>query len=179
MTPRPPAWLLVGLILAFLIRFCPCQGLDYLNQVVTRGNNPPEKLVKFLQAHVPRSWLIETPEYELAFLDDEHRIHLMPSYYFVEATPDKIVLLNPRPSPYDFERVGAKVLILGRFGKGVFEQIYPPRLVSRDWRRIARVDYYDIYVRQAGTSRPALKAGSSRPIKATTATAPNLRVTAH
>ena len=46
---------------------------------------------------MPRSWLIETPEYELAFLDDDHRIHLMPSYYFVEATPDKVVLLNPRP----------------------------------------------------------------------------------
>lgn len=51
-------------------------------------------MVKFLRTNVPRSWLIETPEYELAFLDDEHRIHLMPSFYFVEATPDKIVLLN-------------------------------------------------------------------------------------
>ena len=147
-----------------------------MSQVVTRGNNPPEKLLKFLQAHVPRSCLIETPEYELAFLDDDHRIHLMPSYYFVEATPDKIVLLNPRPNPYDFERVGADMLILGRFGKGVFKQIYPARLVARDWRRIAQVDYYDIYVR-AGTSRTgAKKTGTSWPIKARQLHGPNLSV---
>ncbi|MFI5331995.1 MAG: ArnT family glycosyltransferase [Desulfobaccales bacterium] len=178
LTPRPSVWLPVGITLTFLIMFCPCQGLDYLNQVVTQSNNPPEKLLKFLQAQVPRSWLIETPEYELAFLDDDHRIHLMPAYYFVESTPDEVVLLNPRSTPYDFERVGADMLILGNFGKGVFQQIYPPCLVARDWRLVARVDYYDIYVR-AGTSRPALKAGSSRPIEAPTATAPNLIVTSY
>ncbi len=178
LTPRPPVWLLVGIMPAFLIMFWPCQGLDYLNQVVTRGNNSPEKLVKFLQAHVPCSWLIETPEYELAFLDDDHRVHLMPSYYFVEATPDKVVLLNPRPNPYDFDQVGANVLILGRFGKGVFRQVYPPHIVARGWRRLAQVDNYDIYVRVV-TSKPALKAGRPRPIKATKAIAPNLSVTAH
>lgn len=178
LSPRPPAWLPAGIILAFLIVFYPWSGLDYLDGVINYGNCPPDKLVKFLRTHVPLNWLIETPEYELAFLDDDHRIHLMPSYYFVEATPDKVVLLDPRPKPYDFDRVGADVLILGRFGKGVFRQVYPPHIVARGWRRLAQVDNYDIYVR-AGTSRPTPKAGSPRPIKATTATAPNLNVTSH
>lgn len=75
--------------------------------------------------------------------------------------------------------MGAKVLILGRFGKGVFEQIYPARLVARDWRRIAQVDYYDIYVRQARAPSLITKPGKTQPIKATTATAPNLQVTSH
>jgi hypothetical protein len=95
---------------------------------------------------VPTNCLIETPEYELAFLDDDHRIHLMPSYFFVESTPDRIVLLNPRKQPYEFNRVGADILILGRFGKGVFKQVYPPVLINREWRRVAQVDCYDIYV---------------------------------
>jgi hypothetical protein len=56
------------------------------------------------------------------------------------------VLLNPRKQPYEFNRVGADILILGRFGKGVFKQVYPPALINREWRRIAQVDYYDIYV---------------------------------
>ncbi len=171
LTPRPAAWLPAGIILAFLIMFFPWSGLDYLGQVVTYGNSPPDKLVKFLRTHVPMNCLIETPEYELAFLDDEHRIHLMPSYFFVEATPDKVVLFNPRAKPYDFDRVGADVLILGRFGKGVFEEVYPARLVARGWRRLAQVDYYDIYVRQAGFSRrdgalkPLQKTGTFRPAK--------------
>jgi 4-amino-4-deoxy-L-arabinose transferase-like glycosyltransferase len=176
---RSSPWLTGGVVLALLILLYPWIGLDYLNQVLTRGNNPPEDLVRFLRTHVPRSWLIETPEYELAFLDDDHRIHLMPSFYFVESTPDKIVLLNPRPNSYDFERVGADVLILGRFGKGVFKQIYPARLVARDWRRIAQVDHYDIYVRQTRAARSKTKPRKTRPIKATTAAAQNLRVTSH
>jgi hypothetical protein len=98
---------------------------------------------------VPARGRIETPEDELAFLDDDHRIHLMPSYFLyflVESTPDRVALLNPRWQPYEFNRVGADILILGRFGKGVFKQVYPPALIDREWRRVAQVDYYDIYV---------------------------------
>ena len=95
---------------------------------------------------MPAHCLIETPEYELAFLDDDHRIHLMPSYFFVESTPDRVVLLNPRRQPYEFNRVGADILILGSFGKSVFKQVYPPALINREWLRVAQVDYYDIYV---------------------------------
>jgi hypothetical protein len=171
LSPRPAAWLPGSILLAFLIGFYPWFGLDYLYGVVNSGNSPPDKLVKFLRSHVPLSSLIETPEYELAFLDDEHRIHLMPSYFFVESTPDKIVLLNPRAKPYDFDRVGADVLILGSFGKGVFRQVYPAPLVARGWRRIAQVEYYDIYVRQSGLGlregapQPARKTGTARPGK--------------
>lgn len=176
---RSSPWLTAGVVLSFLILLYPWSGLDYLNQVLTRKNNPPEKLVKFLHNHVPRSWLIETPEYELVFLDEEHRIHLMPSFYFVKSTPEKVVLLNPRHNPYNFERVGANMLILGSFGKSVFKQIYPPRLVARDWRRIAQVDYYDIYVRRAGIPGQTREAGTFLHSRAKMAATRNLRVISH
>jgi hypothetical protein len=57
-----------------------------------------------------------------------------------------VALLNPRRQPYEFNRVGADILILGSFGKSVFKQVYPPGLINRGWLRIAQVDYYDIYV---------------------------------
>ena len=109
--------------------------------------------MQYLRTHVPARCLIETPEYELAFLDDDHRIHLMPSYYFVESTPDRVALLNPRRQPYEFNRVGADILILGRFGKGVFKQVYPPALINREWTRVAQVDCYDIYVSRKSAKR--------------------------
>ena len=142
----PPRWLAPGIIAAFLVLFYPVAGLDYFKQILTCRDSAPLRLVQYLHSHVPTRCLIETPEYELAFLDDDHRIHLMPSYFFVESTPDRIVLLNPRKQPYEFNRVGADILILGRFGKGVFKQVYPPALINREWCRIAQVDYYDIYV---------------------------------
>jgi hypothetical protein len=143
---RPPRWLAPGIIAAFLILFFSFSGLDYFKQVLTCRSEAPLHLVHYLRTHVPDRCLIETPEYELAFLDDDHRFHLMPSFYFVESTPDRVVLLNPRRQPYNFNRVGADILILGSFGKSVFKQVYPPALIQRDWRRIAQVDYYNIYI---------------------------------
>jgi hypothetical protein len=143
---RPPRWLAPGIVAVFLILFFPFRGVDYLQQISNRTSDPPTRLVEFLNKHVPRSCLIETPEYELVFLTDDYRIHVMPPYYFVESTPDKIVLLNPRKKPYDFNRVGADLLILGAFGKSVFQQIYPPARLTQKWRRIAQVGFYDIYV---------------------------------
>jgi hypothetical protein len=146
LAPRTPGWLGVGLLAAFFIMIYPTEGLDIMGQIVSRQADAPSRLVQYLRTHVPPGCLIETPEYELAFLDDDHRIHLMPSYFFVESTPERVVLLNPRQQPYDFERVGADFLVLGSFGKSVFKQIYPEGLVARGWRRVAQVDYYDIYV---------------------------------
>jgi hypothetical protein len=143
---QPPRWLAPGIIAAFLVLFYPVDGMDYLKQVLTYRGEAPMRLVEYLRTHVPTRCLIETPEYELVFLDDDHRIHLMPSYYFVEATPDRVVLSNPRNEPYNFNKVGADVLILGSFGKGVFKQVYPPACITRDWRQIAQIDCYDIYV---------------------------------
>jgi hypothetical protein len=144
--PRAPAWMWSGLLAAFCLLIYPLVGLDIMGQILKRQADVPYKLVDYLRVNVPRGCLIETPEYELAFLDDDHRFHLMPSYYFVESTPERVVLLNPRPIPYDFDGVGADILILGSFGKSVFRQVYPEARVTRDWRRIAQVDYYDIYI---------------------------------
>jgi hypothetical protein len=143
---HPPRWLAPGIIATFLVLFYPVGGLDFFKQTLVCQGSAPTRLVQYLRTHVPTNCLIETPEYELAFLDDDHRIHLMPSYFFVESTPDRVVLLNPRKQPYEFNQVGADILILGSFGKSVFKQVYPPALINREWSRIAQVDYYDIYV---------------------------------
>jgi 4-amino-4-deoxy-L-arabinose transferase-like glycosyltransferase len=144
--PHPPRWLAPGILAALLFLFYSASGLYYFKQIFTRRSEAPLQLVHYLHTHIPKRCLIETPEYELVFLDETRRIHVMPAYYFVESTPDRVVLLNPRKKPYNFEQVGADVLILGSFGKSVFRQIYPQRLLKRDWLRIAQVDYYDIYI---------------------------------
>jgi len=161
--PPLPRWLASVTLLILLLGFYPLPGLDYMDQIFTRTADSPSHLVHYLRSHVPARSLIETPEYELAFLDDDHRIHLMPPYFFVESTPDRVVLLNPQVKPYDFDRVGADLLILGPFGKSVFKQIYQPARISQGWHRIATVDHYDIYLRRDRDQKPAPHTSSSRP----------------
>lgn len=137
----------IALAGCFLLWY-PFAGLDLLGTILTFKTSPAERLKAYLKANVPPDCLIETPEYELAFLDDEHRFHLMPAFYFVESDENRIVLLNPGPRKYDFNQSGADFLVLGSFGKSVFRQVYPPRQIAKNWRKIAQVDFYDIYVRK-------------------------------
>ncbi len=141
----------------FLFLWWPLAGVDILGGIATCQSSPPERLEDFLAANVPCNCLIETPEYELVFLDDKHRFHLMPDFYFVESDENRIVLLDPRPSKYDFNQIDADFLVLGSFGKSVFKEVYPPAKVAKNWRKIAQVGFYDIYVRRGREHHLGLK----------------------
>ncbi|MDI6854236.1 MAG: glycosyltransferase family 39 protein [Deltaproteobacteria bacterium] len=141
----------------FLFLSYPFAGLDILGTILTCKTSPAENIKAYLKTHVPPQCLIETPEYELAFLDDNHRFHLMPAFYFVESDENRTVLLNPRPRRYDFEENSADYLVLGSFGKSVFQEVYPPGQVAKNWRKLAQVDFYDIYIRKTLTDAASLK----------------------
>jgi hypothetical protein len=134
------------IVLAYLI--FPLTTLGSLQPLCTRATDSPFKVIDYLRCHISDKFLIETPEYELAFLDDEHHFHLMPEFYFVESEADKIVLDSPDHKPYDFTKTRADLLILGSFGKSVFKQNYPMDVVEKHYKKIASVDYYDIYLRR-------------------------------
>lgn len=176
-------WVNAGLLIGFYLWLVPVCGLDYLHILFRHQHHPPHRLVEYLRDRFPPRCLIETPEYELAFLDDRHRIHLMPAFFFVESDERRVELLNPRRRPYNFNQVRPDVLILGSFGKSVFAQIYPLQQVIRNWRKVAQIDYYDIYVprtaprsvkregpgKQSGRRSPLIrKAKASRSYEPTT-----------
>jgi 4-amino-4-deoxy-L-arabinose transferase-like glycosyltransferase len=160
LAPRPLKLVTLGLLAGFFLWFFPVTGLDYMTTLAQYQKNPPNRLVEYLRKRVPLRTLIETPEYELVFLDDEHPIHLMPAYYIIESGEQGVKLFDPRSSAYNFNQIKADVLVLGCFGKSIFAQIYPPALVAKYWRKVAQLDYYDIYVRR---SSPLLK--GDRPAK--------------
>ena len=160
LAPRPLKLVTAGLLAGSFFWFFPVTGLDCMRSITQYQKNPPSRLVEYLRKHVPLRTLIETPEYELVFLDDEHRIHLMPAYFIIESGEKGVELLNPRRYPYNFNNIQADVLILGYFGKSIFAQIYPPALVAKYWRKVAQLDCYDIYVRRSSS---LLKADS--PVK--------------
>jgi len=167
LAPRPLKLVTAGLLAGFFLWVLPVTGLDYMKSIAEYRKNPPNRLVEYLRKRVPLRTLIETPEYELVFLDDEHRIHTMPAYYIIESGEQGVKLLNPRRYPYNFNNIKADVLILGHFGKSIFAQIYQPALVAKHWRKVAQLDYYDIYVRRSSSLLKAdfpVRPSPSRPI---------------
>ncbi len=144
-----------ALLAVFALLTFSHSGLDTLGAIASAHTNAPERMLQFLEARISPQCLIETPEYELAFLADGYRLHLMPAFYFVESTEDRVILLDPRSRKYDFNQTGADLLILGSFGKSVFKEVYAPAQVAKNWRKIAQIDFYDIYVRR-GREKHAL-----------------------
>ena len=62
--------------------------------------------------------------------------------------------------------MGADLLVLGTFGKSVFKQIYPPARIAREWRRVAQVGDYDIYVSRRGRAKlQKLRASPVTPVR--------------
>lgn len=161
--PRRPATANLGGVLVFVALVFPLSGLGFLQPLITRSTDSPFKLVDYLRHHIPQNFLIETPEYELPFLDDEHRFHLMPEYYFKESTENAVVLVNPRQKDYDFAAVGADLLILGSFGKSVFRQNYPIDKINKYYRKIATIDYYDVYLHRDRSLSSRVRAVIERP----------------
>jgi 4-amino-4-deoxy-L-arabinose transferase-like glycosyltransferase len=151
-----------GIIVLTCLMF-PLTLAGSLQPLWTRATDSPFKVIEYLQYHIPNNFLIETPEYELTFLDDEHRFHLMPEFYFVESTANKIVLDSPGHEAYDFTKIRADVLVLGSFGKSVFQQNYPLDQVRKHYKKIASVDYYDIYLRQDRSLGRQVKAINKNP----------------
>jgi 4-amino-4-deoxy-L-arabinose transferase-like glycosyltransferase len=149
LAPNPMKLVTAGLLVAAFFWFLPVNGLDYMKNVAQYQKNSPNRLVAYLRKHVPPRALIETPEYELVFLDDEHHIHTMPSYFIIQSGEKGVELLNPRHYPYNFNQTKADVLVLGYFGKSIFAQIYPPALIHKYWQKVAQLDYYDVYVRRS------------------------------
>jgi 4-amino-4-deoxy-L-arabinose transferase-like glycosyltransferase len=149
LAPRPLKLVTAGLLVESFFWIFPVTGLKYMKTIAQYQKNPPNRLVQYLRQRVPLRFLIETPEYELVFLDDEHHIHTMPAYYIVGSGDKGVELLNPRRYPYNFNKIKADVLVLGYFGKSIFAQIYPPALVHKYWQKVAQLDYYDVYVRRS------------------------------
>jgi hypothetical protein len=150
--------------------------LEIMGDLATDRWHAPSRLVEYLREHVPLRTLIETPEYELVFLDDKNRYHLMPAFFIVESGEKGVELLNPRQHPYNFNQTKADVLVLGHFGKSIFAQIYAPAQVAKYWRKVAQLDCYDIYVRRSSPllkayQPPKVSSAPSLPIRQTTAKA--------
>ena len=165
MGPRSVKWTTAGLLVGFFFWILPITGLSYMRDIFQSQVHTPSRLVEYLRQCVPLHCLIETPEYELVFLDDQHRFHLMPAFFFVQSDEYGVELLNPRSSPYDFNQVKADVLILGHFGKSIFSQIYPPNQVAHYWKKVAQIDYYDIYMRRLPITMAKTKQQRRLPLK--------------
>jgi len=116
--------------------------LAQINTIATEADRTPQAFADYLNAHVDKSEVIETWEWEIAFLTDHNYHH--PAFEVLEAMIRHVQFGAPfDETMYDFRQFHPKHLIDGPFSK--WTQLYPKEFLQQQCELVTRVGKYDLY----------------------------------
>jgi hypothetical protein len=119
----------------------PMQAL--VSQVAGPGDQSPQEMAAYLDAHVPASAVVESWEPELGFLSDR-RIHYPPSGWLDRAVRAKWLGATNLMQGYDpIAEAHPAYLVVGPFGR--YSGIYAPLLARLHEQPIISIGDYDLY----------------------------------
>ncbi len=129
---------LLALLLLFVLR--PLQGR--LSEVVTGGDDSPQRMAAYIVQNLPAGATIETYDPEICFLSG-YSCHFPPNM-IMDASIKYVWYNAPPPSEfYDFRAHGAPYLLIGDFGRWV--HLYDPEVVARDYQLEVSIGNYALY----------------------------------
>jgi 4-amino-4-deoxy-L-arabinose transferase-like glycosyltransferase len=134
---------LVQLSLALLAVFMIGYGaLIDVNNVFRGGDQSAQQMAEYLDTHLERGVLIETWEWEIAFLTHHNYHH--PPFEVLEAMVRRVNLGMPfSDTLYDFQQFHPGYLIDGPFSK--WTQLYPEAFLQEQCELVTSVGEYDLY----------------------------------
>jgi len=129
---------LTVLFLLMVIR--PLQGR--FTEVVSEGDDAPQRMASYIVAHVPPDAEIETYDPEVCFLSG-YDCRFPPSEIMDAAI--KYVWYNTSPPSeyYDFRQHGAPYLLIGEFGR--WTHVYAPEVVGEHYDLVVSIAGYELY----------------------------------
>ena len=129
-------WLVVLVLVPFV---------QTTHDIVSSPFDAPAAMAQYLNAHVPKSAVIETWEPEMGFLTD-HNYHFPPASLLPKAVA-YIWLHAPPPAQYYnvLQAEAPKYVLVGQFGRWV--QLYAPEILQTQYRLETRIGVYELYRR--------------------------------
>ena len=128
------------MVLLLVIVSRPLQGR--VNEVITGGEDAPQRMATYIVEHLPQDAEIETYEPEVCFLSG-YDCHF-PPYGIMDASIKYVWYDAPLPSEYyDFREHGAAYLLIGDFGRWV--HLYPPEAVEQHYELCTSIGGYELY----------------------------------
>jgi hypothetical protein len=134
---------LVQLSLALLSVFMIGYGaLIDVNNVLRGGDQCAQQMAEYLDTHLERGILIETWEWEIAFLTDHNYHH--PPFKVLEAMVRRVHFGTPvSDTMYDFQQFHPGYLIDGPFSK--WTHLYPKTFLQKQCELVTSAGGYDLY----------------------------------
>lgn len=102
-----------------------------------------EQFNAYLQAHVPAGAVIETWEWEVAFLDTTHRYHFPPTPLLNTLIARVQLGASDEPVDYDFLAARPDYVVVGRFAQ--WTNLYPLERLERHGQPVSTIGPYVLY----------------------------------
>lgn len=118
----------------------PLQGR--FTEVVTGGEDTPQRMAAYIVEYLPRDAEIETYEPEICFLSG-YDCHFSPGVTMDASIQYVWYGALPPSEYYDFQEHGAPYLLIGDFGRWV--HLYDPEIVERDYEPYVSIGGYELY----------------------------------
>lgn len=102
-----------------------------------------ESFTQYIRNHVPSGQVIETWEWELTFIDEDHRYHLPPTPLLNDLIARVYFDAPNLPNDYPFLTFEPDYIAVGRFAR--WTNLYPPPILDVCCRRVAAFGEYELF----------------------------------
>jgi hypothetical protein len=130
----------VFLILIMLLSY---SSRDVTKSIFSAPDRSAQQFAAYIDAHIGESKLIETWEWEIAFLANGHNYHHPPTSLLNSLIAHGNLGVPYDPGIYDFEQYGPAYVVVGSFAK--WTGLYPPDLLERECTLVKSIGEYDLY----------------------------------
>jgi len=134
---RPVAvFLLLGLLLLN-------SSSDVVKAVFSTPDRSPQQFAEYLDTHLDANNLIETWEWEIAFLTNRLRYHHPPTVLLNSLIASVNLGIPYDRSSYDFQAQQPNYIVVGPFAK--WTGLYPSDFLARQSTQVVSIGEYDLY----------------------------------
>lgn len=140
---RASVALRVSVVLMFAV-FLLVSSSQSMKQIFLEPSQSAQQFAAYLQAHVEKDELVETWEWEVAFLADGVRFHHPPSSLLPILLAHHWFGAPYDPQEYDFQQYSPSYIVVGWFAKTV-QNLYPVDFLEKEATLVASIGIYDLY----------------------------------
>jgi 4-amino-4-deoxy-L-arabinose transferase-like glycosyltransferase len=141
-TPASAGWARALAVLVMVV-VLPWGNFRLLARDLVAPDRSLEQFNAYLQAHVPAGAVIETWEWEVAFLDTTHRYHFPPTPLLNTLIAQANLGVTGDVVDYDFLAAQPDYVVVGRFAQ--WTNLYPMAILAARGRPVVTIGIYVLY----------------------------------
>lgn len=130
-------------VLLLIIMLLLNSSREVIKGIFSTPDRSAQQFAAYIDGHIEEDALIETWEWEIAFLTNDHSYHHPPTSLLNALIAHKNLGAPYDPGVYDFQEYGPAYIVVGSFAK--WTGLYPPDFLKQQCTLVQSTGEYDLY----------------------------------